>query len=45
MMSACSQAALSFARMLREVRAAIRSYDQDLELLTREHPDRERVNT
>src|SRR5438309_8227166 len=35
----CSQAALSFARMLREVRAAIRSYDQDLETLTREHPD------
>jgi transposase len=35
----CSQAALSFARMLREIRAAIRSYDQDLETLTREHPD------
>src|SRR3954454_22228725 len=32
----CSQAALSLARMLREVRAAIRSYDQDLETLTRE---------
>ena len=35
----CSKAALSFARMLREVRAAIRSYDQELEKLTREHPD------
>ena len=35
----CSKAALSFARMLREIRAAIRSYDQDLETLTREHPD------
>src|SRR3954449_5392854 len=35
----CSQAALSLARMLREVRATIRSYDQDLETLTREHPD------
>src|SRR4051794_14296774 len=34
-----SQAALSLARILREVRAAIRSYDQDLETLTREHPD------
>jgi hypothetical protein len=35
----CSQAALSLARILREVRATIRSYDQDLETLTREHPD------
>src|SRR5947209_14562840 len=35
----CSQAALSFARLLREVRAAIRSYEQELGVLTREHPD------
>ena len=35
----CSMAALGFIRMLREVRAAIRSYDEQLETLTRQHPD------
>ena len=35
----CSMAAVGFVRMLREVRAAIHSYDEQLETLTRQHPD------
>ena len=39
MIRSCCKAALNFARTLREVPAVIRSYDQDLEKLIREHPD------
>lgn len=35
----CSMAVLGVVRMLREVRAAISSYDERLDSLAREHPD------
>lgn len=35
----CCTAALMFVRILRELRAAIRSYDKELAMLTQEHPD------
>jgi len=35
----CSRAVLGLVRILREVRAALRAYDEELETLTRQHPD------